>query len=1273
MSRLFPRVARLGGAVALAALVAGACHPVATPTTISPLGELRKEGPSSTDGEVVGKWALAEMLAPGGDGKLATSARARLDDHEVDGRGMYANLGRAVFDESHGNPKPAAEAFLALLGAARVSERDPDVPLVAWYATHHLLALRGSVTGLFAQHKAAIEGLVASPGALGWRAVAELGEWSSAEAFDAAESTGDAYDATATKKLGCAPHLRVAGPFGRGAAPDRRRSFGPERPGPWPPSWPAETVRGSAPRVLRTDQHRCYTGSVEDVGDGVFYAQTFFTASEPSDLLVAVQGALSVWVDDALVLQRDLRQWGVWQRFGAALHVNGGRHRILARLMTDGSSMRLLTLDGRAADVTWDAEDGHGYSLATPVTLRDPNPIDALVHVAAEGRASEVPWLRAVLGAYAAHVEGLDDVADVLMAPLLEADHAAAVALEVGAQFVGGDAALSSEVQQRNEKDLRARAVAADGRLWASRAWLILDQAKQAGLSEGVAPFRKLTAEFPDVPEILAKQAELYGDLGWRAERMHAVTALAQRFPEDVAALRLYLEELDEIGSVTAADAVAVRVAKLDPDSEIALDRALARRDWKGAIAELRRLAKRRPERKDIAVRVADVLARSGDPNAAAAELSQALAKNPEDATARFHLADAAYARGDLSALRRALAEALQVGAKPTELRAAIDLLEGATDLEPYRVDGRAVIREFEAWEKTGKHMDGNAARVLDYSALWVHPDAESEMLEHEILRIQSQEAIGEESEQSPPTGLVLHLRVIKPDGSILEPEVVAGKQTLSMPHLEVGDYVEIEHISQQAGDGEKGQRYHGPEWFFREPEKGYWRSEFVAVTPKGRTLEVETRGNVPDPARRSVGDFDERRWRVDLSPPAPKEPDSPPLNEFLPSVRLGWGISLADTLDRLVDALSPETPLDPRLRKRAQEIVKSAPPGRTDEQVRLLYEEVAKNIADGNENDGRRVLAGKSGSRQAAFLYLVRELGIPVETALVKNRLATPPLGKLSEVEAYDGLLLRIDTGAVPNAAERVRWLAVRDKFAPAWYVPAEYRGQPAVRLVPGTPADTIPTTGGTDGVIFEGRATLRDDGGASVDLAQRFEGKAGIGIRNVLDKVPGAQLHDFLESALVGRSLPGARLVDFSVEHKDDPSAPLVLHLKADVRELARRTSGGMVVAPLFPMNLGELASLAERQTPLLLQLAFHVEVHFEIVVPESLRLPEGLVPTEARDGERVIAVNDAVRGHSLFLDRVVDIPAGRVQPGADYARYLRFIHDGDNLVQHQLVLGR
>ena len=1142
---------------------------------------------------------------------------------------------------------------------------------MAWFSTHHLLALRSAVAELYALYKPVLDGMIAAPGKMGWRAVAELVEWSSAEAFDKAEATGDAYDALVTARLGCARSVRIAGPFGHGSLADRRRAFGPEAPGPWPASWSEDPLRGSVPHVLKVEQHRCFATSSEHVEDGVFYAETFFTTPTERDLVLAVQGSVAVWVDDTLVHARDLRTWGVWQKFGVALHVEAGRHRVTARLLGDGSSIRILNPDGTPTGVATDADERVPYSMTPPRVLEDPNAIDAVVRAQLSHGAAhpEVSPLEAVLASYVAHVESMDDVATVLVEPLVEAKSPApaAIALELAAQYAKGDPALPEDVRQRTEKDLRARAIALDPRLWYSRAWLILDEAEQRGLVEGINPLRQLADDFPGEPEVLEGLARLYGRLGWKGERLAALADLAKRFADDGNALRLYLEALDEDGPLSEADKVAARIKKLDPDTEVDLNRALARQDWKGAISELRRLAKRRPDRKEIAGRIADVLERSGDPSAASEQLRKALEKNPEDGAARFRLADRAYAKGDTTALRRALADTLQVGAKGAELREAIDLIEGASDLEPYRQDGRAVIREFEAWEKAGHHMDGTAARVLDYAAVWVHPDASSEMLEHEILRIQSQEAIGKEAEQPPPTGLVLRVRVIKPDGSVLEPEAVEGKPTLSMPHLEIGDYIEIEHIAPSAGDGQKGKRFRGPHWFFREPDKGYWRSEFVTITPKDRPLEIETVGAVPAPVVRENRTFVERRWRVEESPPAPEEPDSPRVTEFLPSVRIGWGVSLQDAVDRLVDVAIDETPLDPRLYRKALEIVKGVPDGHREERARLVYQDVLAHVQDGNESDGRRVLLGNSGARQPAFQHLMRQLGIPVEVALVKNRLAMPPLGKLSEVESYDGVVLRVET------EQGVRWMTVRDKFAPFAYVPAELRGQPAIVLVPGTPRDRTPALGSVDGIRIEGRATLRDDGSAAVEMVQSFAGKVGITMRNVLDKVAGSQLHDFVESRLLGRNLPGARLHDLKIENKDELSRPLTLRLTAEASQLARVEGQHLVIKALFPMHLAQLAGLPSRQTPLLLGASSHVDVKFEIVLPESMRMPASLPDGELHDGERVVVVKDAIHGHAILLERSVDIPAGRVRPGAEYAQFGHFVQEADALLERDIAIGR
>ena len=1175
--------------------------------------------------------------------------------------GLWASFARGVDDEIHGAPQTATEAYVATLIAAHGSV-DPLAPLVAWYAIHHLLGLRSAVNDLYGRHQKQLDALVREPGRLGWRAATELVEWSIAGTFDKAEATGEAYDALVKARSGCASGTQLAGPFGHGSGLDRRRSFDAEKPGPWPQSWMADPLRGSVPRQLRVEQPRCLVSSSERVEDGVFYVQSFFTARSDRDLVIAASGAVKIWVDAAPVLERSLDDWGSWQRFGAAVHVEAGRHRVLARLIGDSATVRLMNLDGSPADVATDGDSRPAYAVTPPRTLADPNPIDAIVKAE---RASSP--LEALLASYVAHVDGLDDVATLLIEPLVTRENAAGGALEQAALYARSDPAFPDDVRARTEKELHKRALKADPGLWYSQAWLILDEGEQKGIVDVVEPLRQLAAQFPGEPELHEQLARTYARLSWQGERMRALADLASRFPDDVNALRLDLEALDQEGPVNEADRISERIKKLDPDSELDLDRALARHDWKGAIAELERLQKRRPDRKEIAARLADVLARAGDPSDAVKQLEKALAKDPLDAPARFTLADGKFAKGDNGALRRALADALAVGAKVNELRDAIDLLEGATYLEPWRLDGKKQIRDFEAWEKKGHHMDGTAARVLDYSALWVHPDGSSDMLEHEILRIQAQEEIGRESEQQLPSGVILHMRVIKPDGTELEPEPVEGKPTLTMPHLEVGDYIEIEHITPAPGDGSKGRHYRGPTWFFREADKGYWRSEFVVVTPKEKKLDIETRGNVPAPAERDVGPiFRERRWLVEDSPPAPEEPDSAPAQEYLPSVRIGWGVTLDDTVARFVDLAQDTSPLDPRVRVHALEIVKGIPESQRDERARAVYGWVLDHVEDGQEKDGRRVVIGRSGSRQSAFLHLMRQLGIPIDLAVVKDRLAMPPIGPMSDVDNYDSLALRLDTG------HGSRWLTVHDKFAPYGYVPAEERGQACILLVPGTPRDVVTSADAVDGLTFEGRADLREDGSASVDLAQSFSGNIGIQMRNVLDRVPEGQLHDFIESRLIGRNLPGARLRDLKLDNAKNLGAPLTIRTHLEVPQLARSQGGQLVLTALFPVHLAHLATLPQRQTPLFLSTWAHVEVKFEVIVPKGMRVPASLPQGEARDGERVVMVKDTVVGHALELSRLVDVPAGRVQPN-EYARFQRFTEEADALVEREIALGK
>jgi tetratricopeptide (TPR) repeat protein len=1180
---------------------------------------------------------------------------------------MWASLARALEDDASGEAGHASEASVDALVAA-ASNTDPVAPLVAWVAVRHLQDLRASVSDLYDRHRRVLDALIERPAHLGWRAVAELEEWRAADGYARSGQTDDAYDAAIVEQTGCAGVLRLAGPFGHGAVQDRSLSFPAESPGPWPSAWPPDEVRGSIPHVLAVAQQRCLTVADEQVQDGIFYAETFFATQGERDLIIAVQGAVAIWIDDTVVLTRALEDWGSWQRFGAQVRVSAGRHRIVARVLGAMASVRILNPDGTAAGVAVDAAPNAPYSMIRPRPLADPNPIDIFTREAAVGHdvARDAP-VESALAAYAAHSEQLDDVAATLLGPLVDPPDAAPLALELASEFCSGDPSLSQDVRASRERALRERALAADPSLWHSRLRSVMDAAHNQGLAEAVVPLQLLAKKVPAEPQVLEQLAQVYAQLGWRSERLHALMDLTERFPDDVPALLAYLDALDDDGPPDEADRIATRVKRLDPTAEVDLDRALARHDYGPAIRELQRLAKRSPKDRQVAARMADVLARSGDTVGAAREIEAALAKQPLNANARFRVADRRLASGDSGALRRALATALQVGAPYDDLRAAIDLVEGATTLEPYRKDGLAVIREFQDWEHHGHRLDGTSARILDYGAVWVHDDGSSDMLEHEIQKIQSQEAINAESEAELPTGLILRMRVVKADGRVLEPEPVAGKATLTLPHLDIGDFVEIEHITREPSDGAKGRQYHSPHWFFREADKGYWRSEFIVVVPAGKPLVVETYGHVPGAQVTRDGPFVERRWRVDLSPPAEMEPDSPPITEFLPSVRVGWGVSLDTTLARLVDAAWDATPVDPRIREKALSMVAGIPSASVDERARHLYRWVVEHIQDGKDSDGRRVVMGGSGSRQAAFRYLLRAIGIESQLALVKNRLAAPPLGPMSEVEMYDALVMRLMT-------ERgVRWLTVHDKFAPYGYVPAELRDQPAVVLVPEMPREVVRASGALDGVVYDGAASLREDGSAEIDLAVAFSGSRAIAWRSALDQVAPSKAVDFVERELIASFFDGGHVRDMKIEGAQLLDEPLVLHLRAVVPELAKFDRKGLSVRPPFALPLAQFAALPSRQTPLLRRTSWHLEVRIRLTLPDSLHVLSDVLRSRETFGDAVVVVSDTADVRSVHFDRLIDLPAGRVAPGEAYADWQRFVRRAGDLVGREVLVGK
>lgn len=1204
--------------------------------------ELREDAASSNKEEKVARWLLEELLSPGGDPEQALKARKRLD--ELEATGMWAELGRGLQNWGHGRLHEAADAFFRAVVAANDSE-DPEARLVAWFAAQHAYELSSHSPQFGKRHKPLIEQLLAQPKNLGFRAYATVVDLLVEEADASAEKE---VEALLAQHLGCVAQIRLAGPFGTGHESEILQTFPAEAPGPWPQRFPAEEEQILTPHILQTSGQHCDVESKEARHGGIYYAESYLSLEQEEELILSAAGALKIWIDDHEVLDRNPSIWGVWPQFGVRLKLSPGRHRVLWKLNYPSTTLRVVRPDGRPLPVQGSTDPTAGYRLQAPKKGADPN---ELLRFIANGRVQPQadPVLR-FLAAFLADFEGQADVASVLFEPLVQDPaQATGLALLSAASFVQNDPLYEDSQARDLVHELEVRAAERDPSLWLPQLRNALWLAEQKGATEAISHLEELSTRFPEVPGIQYTLAQLYEELDWEPEFDAIVRRIVQQFSTHPEALRLGIDLYEKEGNTERVDELLQKLVEEHPDTEVLLARALNRRDYEAAQAELQRLAARRPERKDIADRLVELFVRAGQEEKLLEKLERALEREPRDVHARLMLADMRYAAGEKTALAQALVEAIQSGAQAGLIEEAIDLVEGRTSLEPYRLQASEVIAEY---ERQGLHQPGTAARVLDYGALFIRSDGSSRFLEHEIIRIQSEEAIRQFAEMGAE-GFLLHLRVLKKDGRILEPEAVEGKATVTMPHLEIGDYVEIERILSQYSDGKK-KSYRGPTWFFQEENIAYARSEYVVISPANQELLIEAVHGVPEPEITREGSFIVRRYRVDQSPAAPSEPNSPPAREFLPHVSIGWGVDLESRLRSLSQQVTSLTAIDPRLVQIAENIVKPVGPDRPVERARKLYHWVLDHVQEGSENDGRRVVVSRNGNRWRGFETLCRALELPIQWGLAESSLSPALTGQLSSADRPLYPLLRLGTG------KKAIWLTIEDRFAPFGSVPGHLRGQTAYLLEGGhVQKAQVPDTQVIDGITYEGTGMLSAQGSARLQLRIRFLGKYAASLRNGLSQIPESQLQTVIESRLLGQYLQGAQLEKYEVVDGDKLDRPLTLAVEVVVPQFASPSGSGLLFEPPFLPRFSPLTALAQRQTPLLL-----VDSN-EQSLDLTLRLPEGW-QTESREaqgsygGSSYRVQDNSVEG-SLRVQRQVVSQAARITP-SDYPAFQKYTREVD-----------
>jgi hypothetical protein len=206
-----------------------------------------------------------------------------------------------------------------------------------------------------------------------------------------------------------------------------------------------------------------------------------------------------------------------------------------------------------------------------------------------------------------------------------------------------------------------------------------------------------------------------------------------------------------------------------------------------------------------------------------------------------------------------------------------------------------------------------------------------------------------------------------------------------------------------------------------------------------------------------------------------------------------------------------------------------------------------------------------------------------------------------------------------------------------------------------------TVPEQGSADGLTFSGKGQLEADGGLAFELVEEFSGKLAISLRRGLSQVSEHELHDVLETNLLAQTLRGGSLVRYAIDHRDDLDAPLVIRMTVKVARFAQKTDKTLVFTPPLSPNLGRLATLPSRQTPLLIGETLHRRIEVDIQLPKGATM-EGLAPRTVEDGGHRVAIADVVKNGVLHVDRTIDIPAGRIQPEG-YPQFSRFARQADD----------
>jgi tetratricopeptide (TPR) repeat protein len=588
------------------------------------------------------------------------------------------------------------------------------------------------------------------------------------------------------------------------------------------------------------------------------------------------------------------------------------------------------------------------------------------------------------------------------------------------------------------------------------------------------------------------------------------------------------------------------------------------------------------------------------------------------------------------------------------------------THQEPLEAQSVTTKTAIAAYEAQRGDESAASAYVLDFAATQVYPDGSMVDRIHVIQKALDQNGVQEIAEVNVPAGAqVLALRTLKPDGTTLEPESVEDKDTISMPGVAVGDYVDQEYLEAHPARDPSQPGFTAANFYFQVAQSPNNWSTYTVLAPKGSGMSVDAH-NMTSSAPVTHGDWETYEHAERHVPPFIPEPNSPPSpNEFLPFVSVGAGATGNDT----VMASYADAALDRgQLTHEVEVFARRATAGKKGvAAVRSLYDAVMQKLQGRDAGLGMSAAASVAQDRGSRLWLLKAGLeaaGFPSRVAAVRAFGVDPALYRFPNEQLVQYVCVRtvLSDGSVV-------WLDPLIRFAPFGQLPEQATGGRDAFLLPepGRPLEKLKTPAAAPELGKQVTLTLKlgADGSLSGTGEETYLGIEAAQLAEALDQLAPEAREQALQRAL-SRYFGGADLSSVTLGVKREVGAPVSVRYGFTAPRYGHLEGDKLVLGPVtYPLQLGQrYIQVGSRRTPLFIEGTEAVKTTVTLELPPGFHLVSPVAEVKSSGPYGGFVRHERQEGNRVLVDEQFRLGMARI-PVDKYEDFQQFAGEID-LVQ-------